>query len=206
MLTVNAERSEPTVVAERPPTSTSTRVRNTVSDERTPVTFEQVVEQQQANVIKLVRRLLGWSADAGDVDDVVQDVFLAVLKHLHQFRGASSVSTWITRITINACRTHRRKRLLRMTFLRRWVTHGATSTRDAEPTNDERDETNRRVRQAVGGLPSRYREVIVLRYLQGMDVDAIGQVLGVSRGAIEVRLHRARALLKGELGPLMDER
>ena len=93
-----------------------------------------------------------------------------------------------------------------MTFLRRWVTHGATLTREPESTNDERDESNRRVRQAVGGLPSRYREVIVLRYLQGMDVDAIGQVLGLSRGAVDVRLHRARSLLKDELRSLMDER
>jgi RNA polymerase sigma-70 factor (ECF subfamily) len=57
----------------------------------------------------------------------------------------------------------------------------------------------------VGGLPNRYREVIVLRYLQEMDVDAIADVLQASRSAIEVRLHRARAMLKDELGTLMDE-
>jgi len=200
MLTVNAERSQPTVVAER-----SARPREAVIDERPPITFEQVVAQQQANVAKLARRLLGWSADAGDLDDIVQDVFLAVLRHLDRFRGQSSVSTWITRITINACRAHRRKRVLRMTFLRRWMTH-AQSAHELEPRNDERDETNRRVRQAVGGLPNRYREVIVLRYLQGMDVVGIANVLGITRAAVEVRLHRARGLLKDQLGPLMDKR
>ena len=53
-------------------------------------------------------------------------------------------------------------------------------------------------------LPGKYREVIVLRYLQEMDLDAIAEVLGASRSAIEVRLHRARAMLKDELGTLMD--
>ena len=56
----------------------------------------------------------------------------------------------------------------------------------------------------MGGLPSKYREVIVLRYLQEMDVDVIAEVLGANRSAIEVRLHRARAMLKDELGTLMD--
>jgi RNA polymerase sigma-70 factor (ECF subfamily) len=200
MLTVKAERSQPTPVAERPRPMRQTPV---VPDERAPFTFEQLVERQQANVARLARRLLGWSADAGDVDDVVQDVFLAVLKHLKDFRGQSSVSTWVTRITINACRAHRRKRVIRLAFLKRWMTDAPTS-QEAESDHGERDETNQRVRQAVAGLPNRYREVIVLRYLQGMDVDAIAEVLGVGRNAIEVRLHRARAMLKDELGPLMD--
>jgi RNA polymerase sigma-70 factor (ECF subfamily) len=117
-----------------------------------------------------------------------------------------STSTWVTRITINACRAHRRKRLVRLTFLRRWMTQVPQS--DLSPsaaTDGERDETNRRVRQAVGGLPNRYREVVVLRYLQGLDMAATAAALGISRGAAEVRLHRARDMLKGELGPLMDD-
>jgi RNA polymerase sigma-70 factor (ECF subfamily) len=169
-----------------------------VNDEPTPaLTFEQVVEQQQAHVARLARRLLGWSA-SGDVDDVVQDVFLAVLQNLPRFRGDSSAATWVTRITINACRSHRRRRALRAALWDRWV-RGAATSRDVEPTPGERDETNRRVRQAVGGLPNRYREVVVLRYLEGLDVDEIAHVVGATRGAVEVRLHRAREMLRGAL-------
>ena len=201
MLTVKAQRSQPTPVAER-----SRPMRETVVHQRAvnaPLTFEQVVEQQQANVAKLARRLLGWSAHSADVDDVVQDVFLAVLKHLDRFRGDSSMATWVTRITINNCRAHRRRRVMGLGLLRRWMTQAPTS-HEPGPSRDERDETNERVRQAVGGLPSKYREVIVLRYLQEMDVDVIAEVLGANRSAIEVRLHRARAMLKDELGTLMD--
>lgn len=201
MLTVKAQRSEPTPVAER-----SRPVRETVEHHRAvnaTLTFESVVEQQQANVARLARRLLGWSANAADIDDVVQDVFVAVLKHLDHFRGESSVATWVTRITINACRAHRRRRLMRLGFLRRWMPQAPKSP-EPGPSRDERDETNQRVRQAVGGLPSKYREVIVLRYLQEMDVDGMARVLGASRSAIEVRLHRARMMLKDELKTLMD--
>lgn len=198
MLTVDAECSQSTPVAEHLPP------RPAVTDERI-LTFEEIVEQQQANVARLARRLLGWSGATHDVDDVVQDVFLAVLKGLPRFRGQSSMSTWITRITINVCRAHRRKRLLRRALYDRWIGQAPTA-HEPPPPADEQDETRRRVRQAVARLPGRYREVVVLRYLQGMNVDEMADVLGLTRGAIEVRLHRARAMLKGELGPLMDER
>jgi RNA polymerase sigma-70 factor (ECF subfamily) len=51
----------------------------------------------------------------------------------------------------------------------------------------------------VSALPNRYREVVVLRYLQGMEIDEIRAVLGLTRAAIEVRLHRARAMLRDVL-------
>ena len=190
MLTVEAECSQPTPVAERP------RPLAVVTDEQ--VTFEQVVDQQQANVARLARRLLGWTIANNDVDDVVQDVFLAVLKGLLGFRGQSAISTWITRITINACRAHRRRRMVRLAFLSRFIRQAPTSY-ETEPPADERDETNRRVRRAVSALPNRYREVVVLRYLQGMEIDEIRAVLGLTRAAIEVRLHRARAMLRDVL-------
>src|SRR5687767_15254679 len=119
MSTVDAECSQPTPVAERP------RPLVTVNDEQP--TFEQVVEQHQANVARLARRLLGWTGANNDVDDVVQDVFLAVLKGLPRFRGHSTLSTWITRITINACRSHRRRRIVRLAFLDRFIRHAPTS-------------------------------------------------------------------------------
>lgn len=201
MLTVNAERSETPVAA---PPHRWAPAATTVSDEPN-LTFEQIVEQQQAHVARLARRLLGWSIAKNDVDDVVQDVFLAVLKGLPKFRGQSSVSTWVTRITINGCRAHRRKRLLRRALYHRWARQAPTAP-DPEPPPNERDETHRRVRQAVGSLPNRYREVVVLRYLQGMEVDEMIQVLSLTRGAIEVRLHRARVMLKDELDSLMEQR
>ena len=71
--------------------------------------FSRLVESHVDSVSALAQRLLGSSSD---VPGVVQDVFLQVLKKVHQFRGAASFETWLTRIVINRCRSHHRWRLL----------------------------------------------------------------------------------------------
>ena len=67
--------------------------------------FERIVAEHHPRVAGLAYRLLGW---ADEVDDVVQDVFLKALRNLTGFEGRSRLSTWLTRITVNTCRTHRR--------------------------------------------------------------------------------------------------
>src|SRR5262245_61165392 len=78
--------------------------------------FDQLVTVHQDGIARLVHRLLGWPSD---VDDVVQDVFVDALRNLNRFDGRSSVLTWLTRLTINRCRTHQRRQWLRFGFLRR---------------------------------------------------------------------------------------
>jgi len=63
--------------------------------------FEQLVGAYQDHVARTAYRLMGWS---GETQDVVQEVFLAALKNLGRFRGRSSLSTWLTAITVNECR------------------------------------------------------------------------------------------------------
>jgi RNA polymerase sigma-70 factor (ECF subfamily) len=67
-------------------------------------------------------------------------------------------------------------------------------------------ETFARVRRAVQVLPRKYREVVVLRYLQGLDPGEIGELLGVKVNAVQVRLNRARARLKEHLSDLLEEK
>ncbi len=162
--------------------------------------FDQIVAEHQPRVAALAYRLLGWS---GDVEDVVQEVFLSVLKGLPKFRGQARFSSWVTRITINKCRTYRRRRLLRL----RWLDStsrqvNASSGLVAERTLDQ--ESVKRIHRAIRGLPMRYREVVVLRYLEEMPIEAIGEVLGTKPNTIEVRLHRARARLKEKLAGLVE--
>lgn len=163
--------------------------------------FERIVSEHQASVVGLAYRLLGWT---GDVDDVVQDVFLAVFNQLDRFESRARFSTWLTTITVNACRTQRRKRLLRLKFMLRAADRAKTawSTAPDRPALDA--ESGERVRGAVRGLSPRYREVVVLRYLEEMPIDEIGAVLGLKRNAVEVRLNRARRRLKEMLGDEME--
>jgi RNA polymerase sigma factor (sigma-70 family) len=158
--------------------------------------FDTLVCIHAPRVRRLARRLLGWN---GDVEDVVQEVFLTALKRMGSFRGDSSVATWLTAVTINQCRTHQRRALLRLDWLRRW------KPSEPHPDNPGRDEVGQRVRQAVAKLPQRDREVIVLFYLEELPVADIAELLRISNNAVDVRLHRARARLKPLLGDLMSD-
>ena len=164
--------------------------------------FEQLVADHRERVTRLAYRLLGWR---DEVEDVVQDVFVSAYANLEGFRAESSVATWLTTITVNKCRSHHRRRFLRIRWLadaRRSATPRRGPPAEAEALGRESFE---QVRRAVRALRGRDREVIVLRYLEEMSVSEMAVVLGVSRNAVEVRLSRARARLKAVLGGLLDE-
>jgi len=121
-------------------------------------TFERIVADHQERITRLVHRLL----DGGDgVEDVVQDVFVAALGHLGQFRGESAVSTWLARIAVNRCRSHRRRGRLACRWLP-WLARPAAS----DDHQGQARAIHEEIRRAVGRLPEKYRELIVLHYYE----------------------------------------
>jgi len=164
--------------------------------------FNQLVRTHQDRVARLAYRLLGWS---GEVDDVVQEVFLAVFKNVAGFRGDCRVSTWLTTITVNKCRSARRHRFTRLAFLRRLSDEPRAAASPPTVEGGVAPAELDRIRAAVQALPARYREAVVLRYLEGMPVAEVGLALGVSEGATGVLLHRARARLKDRLADLVED-
>lgn len=170
-----------------------------------PADFEALVAEHEPRIRRLAYRLLGWRGGgvgdaSGDVDDVVQDVFLAALTHLDRLRGHASVATWLVTVTLNRCRTHRRRKLLTL----RWLLAAREEPAPPADAAPRRDETSARVREAVAGLPAKDREVIVLYYLEALPTAEIAVLLNLSAGAVDVRLHRARRRLKESLGDLSD--
>jgi RNA polymerase sigma-70 factor (ECF subfamily) len=161
--------------------------------------FESLVALYQPRVTRLAHRLLGWS---GDVDDIVQDVFLAVLRHRGGYRQDASLWTWLTAITLNTCRGHLRRRELLKKLASVFVPQKPARAADAGALEDE---AAREVRAAVAALPARDREVIVLFYLEHRAVSEMSRALHASANAIDVRLHRARARLRQSLQRLMEE-
>lgn len=187
--------------------STATEQRSvaaSVKPERSPArpvrgdqaAFAALVAEHGPRVAGLARRLLGWPPE---VEDVVQEVFLSAWAGLATFRGECAISTWLFRITVNACRRARRRRFLRLRF--GW--RRAPVAGPAEVALAQR-ETGARVREAVRALPARYREVVVLRYLEDLSAAEIGDVLGLERNAVDVRLSRARQRLRQVLGATME--
>jgi RNA polymerase sigma-70 factor (ECF subfamily) len=164
--------------------------------------FEAVVAIHRPRIARLVYRLLGWPAD---VDDMVQEVFLAALVKCRKFRGESALATWLTVIALNKCRTHRRGLLSRWRTLRR----ASRRPMKLESSADEgavKDDTLAQVREAIAKLAARDREVIVLHYLEDRGVAEMTELLGIRQNAVEVRLHRARQRLKKLLGPVVEEK
>ncbi len=155
--------------------------------------FDRIVDANQQRITRLVHRLLDAPDDA---DDVVQEVFLAALVNSKRFHGKCKLSTWLTTIAVNKCRSRWRRRRLWLRVMPWAARHVADDTSDPLEAAESHSQVRRQVRRAVQELSTKYRETVVLRYFQEMSVSEIADVLGISSGAVEVRLSRARGKLK----------
>jgi RNA polymerase sigma-70 factor (ECF subfamily) len=145
-------------------------------------------------VRRLVHRLLGWSARADELDDVVQDVLLKAWRNRATFRGDASLATWLASIAIRAAHDHARRTAVRRRLFAWLLPPDAPAP---EPAGEP--EPLERTRLAMQRLPHADREVLVLRYLEQRDVEAVAALLGVSRAAVDARLSRARQRLRAAL-------
>ena len=159
--------------------------------------FERIVERYSADVATLANRLLGWP---GEVEDVTQEIFLAAFLGLKKFRCECSLKSWLFTITINKCRTYRYKRLYLRRFSKEFDKVRLPSV--CEKNVMDADQFSR-VRRAVLELPAKYREPVVLRYLQELGTDEISRILGISKNTLHVRLSRARKRLEPDLAEII---
>ncbi len=163
-----------------------------VGERAAPLTIAEVYRQHAQAVARWARRLGGPSVD---VDDVVQEVFLAVHRKLSGFRGDSSLSTWLYRITENVVRHRRRKERWR-----RWLSGSAEETAGQRPSAEqepaeriERRQAEARVYEVLDGMKEKYRNVLVLFELEEMSGEQIAELYGAKTSTVWVWLHRARA-------------
>lgn len=165
---------------------------------REPVAVANLIRGHEPAIRRLVARIMAWS---DETPDLVQDVFASAIVALPKFRGDSGLETWLMRIAVNRCRRHIRRRRW-IGFLRR--TAASTLSPDVADTVD-RAETNHAVRQAVAALPAKYREVVALRYLEERSTKETADILEERVNTVDVRLHRARAMLETALAHLVRE-
>jgi RNA polymerase sigma-70 factor (ECF subfamily) len=152
--------------------------------------FEEIVRAHEERLARLVYRLLGWSPDG---DDILQEVFVAVLGNLHRFRGDAKFSTWITTIAVRKCRSHQRRQWL---WFKSRARVAEERRKDIAPFDGGADDGHEELRSAVRALPAKLREPLVLRYFEELPIPEIAAALGISVGAVDVRLNRARQRLK----------
>lgn len=159
--------------------------------------FAEIIEKYKDQVHSLADRLTGWS---GCAEDIVQDVFLAAFANRKKFRADSSIKTWLFTITANKCRSLKYRHRLRKKFLE---THKQQCTEESCTEHD--GDEHEHVRNAVMKLPDKYRQVVVLKYLNELDNGQIAEILNVSTNAVSTRLSRAIKMLKEYLGETKTE-
>lgn len=152
--------------------------------------FAELINRYKKKVGSLIYGLI---QNPDDVDDIAQEVFIAVYQHLNRFEQRSTLNTWIYRITVNKCHDWYRKNKNR-TFAP-WHEEAAALADPSQIPDDE----SMMIRQLVNGLEEKYRLVIVLYYFHGLKCNEIGNVLGVPGKTVETRLFRARNILARNL-------
>lgn len=163
--------------------------------------MDALIRATYGDVYALARRLLG---DPSDAADVTQEVYVRVVRSVLGFRGESSFGTWLHRVTVNACLTALKAR---GDVRARGQSAGAAEMDvelvDPAPDPESRAETAdlaARTAAALVQLPADAREVVLLRDVQGLSTKEAAQVLGISEGAVKVRLHRAHVRLRELVG------
>jgi len=159
-----------------------------------------VVERYQHRIFALIHGII---RDAHEVEDVAQEVFLKVFTRIDAFDGRSQFFTWLYRVAANAAKDHVKKRARRPAVAIDEEEHLPGHDRDPLAAA-EAAETRRIVRAAIEALPVRYREILALRELEGLAYTRIAEILGISIGTVESRIHRARERLKRRLSSHAD--
>jgi RNA polymerase sigma-70 factor (ECF subfamily) len=179
--------------------------------------FESLINRYHGPMMRLA---MAYVRDRGVAEDVVQETWLTCLRSLEKFEGRSSLKTWLFGILINVARSRRRKESriqLLASFIRgdsdshrptveqsrfgsdgMWIT-APDSWTDIPLSNVLSLETFAQVKAAIETLPSKQKEVIVLRDVAGLEADEVCQLLSISAANQRVRLHRGRAAVRKQL-------
>lgn len=159
--------------------------------------FALLVRRHNQRLFRAARAIL---PDDGEAEDAVQQGYVHAFRHLDQFRGESSLATWLTRIVVRVALSRGRAR-------RRHAESGALDEtdeqlRDAAPSPEDEaaaHQLGRLLERHIDALPDNYRTVVMLRDVEELPTAETAACLGISEEAVRVRLHRARQLLRESL-------
>ena len=162
--------------------------------------FDRLVTENQDAVLGYLSRMLGSREEALDV---AQEVFLAAFRFIDQFRGDSSLKTWLFRIAINLCKNHLRYRDRRHVRSQRSFDdviekpgfNPVGSRSDSPEAVLSGKEQEALLKDGIQALPVDFREVLVLRDLELLSYEEVGELTGLPEGTVKSRIHRARLQL-----------
>lgn len=165
--------------------------------------LETLLDRHQAKVLRVLRFL---GVPAQDREDVAQEVFVRVFRHLKGFRPGQEFGAWLYRVTVNASHDYRSRRGRLARGEAPWI-EGAEQE-DPRPGPAERTrqaELRRELERALQGLSERERTIFVLREIEGLDSRSVARALGITSITVRRHLSRARSRLRTLLGAAAEE-
>jgi RNA polymerase sigma-70 factor (ECF subfamily) len=162
-----------------------------------PEMLEDMVVQYHPQVFRLALSILNHPDDA---EDAAQEAMIAAVGSIKDFRGASSLRTWLFAIAINTCRKYLRKRGSRRALIDALALVATQQGRFPSPEDaTAQREEDRALWSAVDTLDEKHRLPVILRYAHDLPVHEISRVLGISEGTVHSRLFYAREKLQARL-------
>jgi RNA polymerase sigma-70 factor (ECF subfamily) len=171
----------------------------------------------QSNNRRLYRIARGILRNDSEAEDVVQETYVRAFTHLQDFRGDSSLATWLARIAVNEAlgRLRRQRPSVDLSTLAQGVLEAqiiqfplSAMSEDPEKSMAQR-EIQRVVEHAIDELPEAFRIVFITRVIEGMNVEETAETLGLKPETVKTRLHRARTMLRSsiekKIGPVVME-
>lgn len=165
--------------------------------------LERLLGKYQRHVYRFGMKMCGKPDDA---EEVLQDTLLAAARGVREFRGAAAVSTWLYTIARSFC-IKRRRRSKFAPEREESLEAEREAARQVADTSRGPDEelagrqVERALDEAIRELEPMYREVLVLRDVEGLPASEVAQVLGLSVEAVKSRLHRARVAVRAKVAP-----
>lgn len=158
--------------------------------------FNALMSQQEGRMYAVALRMCGNHEDA---QDCMQEAMLRIFRAISSFKGQSTFSTWVYRITMNTCLDElRRAKRRKATSLDERLEAGwsPVDTGDSPERHALRSEQRRAIDRAIRLLPEDMRSAIVLRDIQGMSYEEIAEILSANVGTIKSRISRGRSRLR----------
>lgn len=163
--------------------------------------FRLLIERYEKNVAATVINMLGYSDEA---DDVGQEVFIRFYQNINQYKGNSSLKTYLTRIAINLSLNELKRRKLRNLRYIFWNNNQDEEDQKAMQIADPNDSESKRdavnlVQKALQKVEIKIRSVIILRLIEGYDTRETAEILEIPQGTVLSRLSRGQEKLKEAL-------
>ncbi|HKT67741.1 RNA polymerase sigma factor [Burkholderia sp. 22313] len=172
--------------------------------------FEQLMRRYNRRLYRLARTTL---RDDSEAEDALQDAYLAAFRAIAGFRGDASLSTWLSRLVLNACHTRQRRGARRDTIApmvaMSAITDFERDIMDADHNDSPdralmRTELRALLERKLDALPEAFRIVFVMRGVEEFSVEETAECLGIPEATVRSRHFRARSLLRESLAREID--